>query len=66
MAGAKLEKTRWPGIYRRGDRWVYAWTDSTGSARRGTADTREEASRLKAEEEQRAKAGTMPQPHRDA
>lgn len=22
MAGAKLEKTRWPGIYRRGDRYV--------------------------------------------
>jgi hypothetical protein len=54
MAGAKLEKTRWPGIYRRGTRWVYAWTDATGNARRGTADTREEASRLKAEEEQRA------------
>jgi hypothetical protein len=22
MAGAKLEETRWPGIYRRGHRWV--------------------------------------------
>jgi integrase len=60
MAGAKLEKTRWPGIYRRGKRWVYAWTDATGNARRGTADSREDASRLKAEEEQRAKLGDAP------
>jgi integrase len=61
MAGARLEKTRWPGIYRRGDRWVYAWTDAHGKARRGTAGTREKASRLKAEEEKRAKAGVPAQ-----
>ena len=32
MAGAKLTKTRWPGIYRRGSRWAYEWTDAAGSA----------------------------------
>ena len=57
MPGAKLERTRWPGIYRRGDRWVYAWTDATGKARRGTAESREDASKRKADEEQRAKHG---------
>ena len=36
MAGAKLERTRWPGIYRRGDRWAYEWTDAHGKRRRGT------------------------------
>ena len=57
MAGARLEKTRWPGIYRRGDRWVYAWTDTTGKARRATAESREDASKRKADEEQRAHDG---------
>lgn len=61
MAGAKLERTRWPGIYRRGRKYVYSWTDAAGKARRGTADTREEASRLKAEEEARARTGVQPE-----
>jgi hypothetical protein len=51
MAGAKLERTRWPGSYRCGDRWVHQWTDAGGKARRATADMREEASRRKADEE---------------
>ena len=57
MAGAKLEKTRWPGIYRRGDKFVYEWTDAHEKRRRGTADTRERASTLKAEEEAIASRG---------
>ena len=57
MAGAKLEKTRWPGIYRRGSRWAYEWTDAHGYRRRGAADTREEASARKAEEEAKATRG---------
>lgn len=57
MAGAKLERTRWPGIYRRGDRWAYEWTDTSGKRRRGSADTREQASTLKAAEEARAAQG---------
>ncbi|MEA2469983.1 MAG: integrase [Thermoleophilaceae bacterium] len=57
MAGAKLEKTRWPGIYRRGSRWVYDWTDASGKRRRGTAESRERASKLKADEERRATEG---------
>ena len=37
MAGAKLVKTRWPGIYKRGDRFAYEWTDAEGKRRRGSA-----------------------------
>jgi integrase len=59
MAGAKLEQTRWPGIYRRGSRWAYDWTDASGKRRRGTAGSREEASKRKAEEEQRAVTGQV-------
>lgn len=59
MAGAPLEKTRWPGIYQRGERWVYDWTDATGKRRRGTADSRREASARKAVEEERAQRGAV-------
>ena len=57
MAGAKLERTRWPGIYRRGPKWVYDYTDAQGKRRRGTADSREAASTHKAAEEERARRG---------
>src|SRR5215210_138835 len=59
MAGAKLEKTRWPGIYRRGERWAYEWTDAQGKRRRASEDTRDEASTRKAEEEERARRGDL-------
>lgn len=60
MAGARLESTRWPGIYRRGDRWVYDWVDATGKRRRGTAASREAASAAKAREQERARRGKTP------
>jgi hypothetical protein len=59
MAGAKLERPRWPGIYRRGQRWVYEWTDAHGTRRRRTADSREGASARKADEEARAAKGDV-------
>src|SRR3954451_5259514 len=59
MAGAKLERTRWPGIYRRGSRWAFEWTDAHGKRRRGSADTREQASARKAEEEAKAERGDL-------
>lgn len=59
MAGAKLEKTRWPGIYRRGSKFAYEWTDAQGKRRRATAETREEASRRKAEKEAVAARGDL-------
>jgi hypothetical protein len=43
MAGAKLEPTRYSGIYRRGRRYVYEWTGADGQRRRGTADSLGEA-----------------------
>lgn len=60
MAGAKLETTRWPGVYRRGDRWAYEWTDAAGKRRRASADSREEASARKAGEEEKAAHGELP------
>lgn len=64
MAGAKLETTKWPGIYKRPGkspgskvRWVYSWTDAAGKARRGTADTLDEAKARKAAEEERSRRG---------
>jgi integrase len=57
MAGAKLEKTRWPGIYRRGERWAFEYTDAHGDRRRGSADIREDASARKAVAEADAARG---------
>jgi hypothetical protein len=58
MAGAKIEwSRRWPGIGKRGSRWVYEYTDAYGKRRRGAADSREQASALKGEEEARAARG---------
>lgn len=59
MAGAKLVATRWPGIYRRGDRWAYEWTDAHGKRRRGSADTCDEARTLKREREDDAQRGDL-------
>src|SRR3954452_18738178 len=59
MAGARLEKTRWPGIYRRGEKFVFEWTDAQGKRRRATANTREDASARKAAEEERASRGDL-------
>ncbi len=60
MAGAKLQKTRWPGIYRRGDRYAYEWTDAQGKRRRGSARTIEEARTAKSALEQDAGHGGGP------
>jgi integrase len=57
MAGAKLEPTRYPAIYRRGRRYVYEWTSADGQRRRGTAETLDDARRLKAEREDETRAG---------
>src|SRR5215213_7306806 len=57
MAGAKLERTRWPGIYRRGDRYAYEWTDAAGKRRRASARTIDEARAEKARAEQDARHG---------
>ncbi len=46
MAGAKLEKTRWPGIYRRGDRYVVVYRDRDGTQRRETVRTLDQARSL--------------------
>ncbi|HET6999336.1 MAG TPA: tyrosine-type recombinase/integrase [Solirubrobacterales bacterium] len=45
---AKLEKTRTPGIYRRGSRYAVLYRDSEGRQRQESARTLDEARRLKA------------------
>ena len=45
---AKREKTKWPGIYKRGSRYSYLYTDPTGRQRFGSAATIAEAKTLKA------------------
>jgi hypothetical protein len=47
MAGAKLEQTRWPGIYRRGARYVVVYRDRDGKQRKETARTLGDARTLK-------------------
>jgi len=47
MAGAKLEKTRWPGIYRRGARYAVVYRDKDGKQRKETARTLDDARALK-------------------
>lgn len=57
MAGAKLVPTRWPGIYKRGSRWVYQWTDAGGVGRRRTVSSLDEARTGKADREREAREG---------
>lgn len=59
MAGAKMERTRYPGVYRRGKRVVYEWVDAGGKHRRrnATEDTIDCARREKALREEEARAG---------
>jgi integrase len=45
----KLEKTKVPGVWRRGDRFAYVWRDGAGTQRWGTADTLVLASAAKAQ-----------------
>lgn len=45
---AKLEKTRHPGIYRRGSRYVVTFRDATGKQRKESARTLDDARLLKA------------------
>jgi integrase len=48
MPGQRLEKTKTPGIYRRGSRYVVTWRDRAGRQRRQSAGTLAEARDLKA------------------
>jgi integrase len=45
---ATLEKTKTPGIYRRGGRYVVTWRERSGKQRRQSAATLAEARDLKA------------------
>lgn len=60
MAGAPLERTRWPGIYRRGKRYADEWTGADDCRHRATADSLDDAKRLTAEKEEDARSGVLP------
>ena len=53
----RLIATSTPGIYRRGTRYAYRYTDASGRARQGSARTLAEARRLKAQRETDAARG---------
>lgn len=54
---AKLEKTRHPGIYRRGARYVVRFTDGDGKTRQESARTLDDARTLKAKRMAEVSAG---------
>ncbi len=58
MAGATTTRTRYPGVYKRGSRYEYRWTDAGGTRRRSSADTLEQARASKADREREAREGT--------
>jgi len=45
---AKMEKTKTPGIFKRGSRYVVTFRDAAGGQRRESARTLDDARRLKA------------------
>jgi integrase len=47
----KMERTKTPGVYRRGGRYAYTFTDANGKPRKLSARTYEEARRKKAEKQ---------------
>jgi integrase len=53
----RLIATSTPGIYRRGTRYAYRYTDASGRVRQGSARTLAEARRLKAQRETQAARG---------
>jgi integrase len=60
MAGAKLIGTNYPGIYRRGDKYVVIYRDETGTQRKETRSTLNEARRLKRAREVARDHGELP------
>ncbi|MCB0828871.1 MAG: site-specific integrase [Solirubrobacterales bacterium] len=61
---AKHERTRTPGIYRRGSRYVVAYRDPEGVQRRESTRTLDDARNLKRERERAVKAGSYQAPQR--
>jgi len=57
MAGEKMERTRTPGIYRRGARYAYTWRDAAGKQRWGSTRTYDQARADKSAKEREALAG---------
>ncbi|UTI62250.1 site-specific integrase [Paraconexibacter antarcticus] len=62
MAGAKLVATKYPGIYKRGARYVYEWTNAAGKRQRATAETLADARTRKADREREAREGAPAAP----
>jgi hypothetical protein len=55
----KMQRTKAPGVYRRGDRYAVTWRDVSGKQRWGSARTYDEARALKAEKERQARDGVQ-------
>jgi integrase len=57
LMAAKLERTRTPGIYRRGTRYVVTYRDAEGKQRKESARTLDDARKLKAARETEVATG---------
>ena len=59
-----MEKTKTPGVYRRGDRYTVTWRDHEGKQRWGSARTYDDARALKRQREQEVASGEYQQQSR--
>src|SRR4051812_33834265 len=57
MAGAAYVRTKYAGIYRRGEKYVATWTDGEGRTRKRTANSLDEARAIKADAEAAKRRG---------
>jgi len=61
MASApKMTKTRTPGVFKRGGRYVVTWRDGDGKQRKQSARTYDDARALKRKRDQEARDGVSP------
>ena len=62
---AKMERTRTPGIYKRGDRYVVRWRDAGGKQRWASARLYDDARTLKSAKEKQSRDGEAHVPTSD-
>jgi integrase len=59
-ANPKMAKTRTPGVFKRGGRYVVTWRDADGAQRKESARTYDDARALKRKRDQEARDGLSP------
>jgi integrase len=64
VSGAPLEPTRYPGVYRRGDKYAYRFTDPDGKRKQGTAATLKAAVAARTAKQAKVATGEYHEPSR--